>query len=72
MLTLRIDSNTYDIHGHPIFSMLLIRRNEPFGPRLNAYCIHRGKEYGLHWMFIYRCDTSTPDDSGKHTHITLT
>ncbi|KAJ4986718.1 hypothetical protein SVAN01_07777 [Stagonosporopsis vannaccii] len=72
VLTLRIDSNTKDIYGQPIFSILHIRRNEIFGPHLNAYCIHRGKEYGLHWMFVYRYKAATPVDPDQHMRITLT
>ena len=68
MLTLRIHSNTSDKNGQPIFSILRIGRNEPFGPRLDAYCSTRGKEFGVHWSFVYRCQANL----GQEMIITLT
>ncbi|KAF1357703.1 hypothetical protein EJ07DRAFT_157405 [Lizonia empirigonia] len=44
VLTLRIHSNTHDVNGQPIFSILRIRRDRTFGPCLDAYCARRGKD----------------------------
>jgi hypothetical protein len=54
MLRLRIHSNTYDPQGTPIFSILTIRANQKFGPRLDAYCQQRDKQYGKDWVFVYQ------------------
>lgn len=49
-----------------------MRSNETFGPRLDAYCVNRGKEYGLDWMFVYRYQTGTYQNPGHDMQITLT
>ena len=71
-LTLRIHSNTYDKNGQPVFSILRICRDEIFGPRLDAYCANRGKEYGKDWMFVYRYESVTHQNPGQEMSITLT
>ncbi|KAJ4335953.1 hypothetical protein N0V95_008755 [Ascochyta clinopodiicola] len=72
VLTLRIHSNTHDVNGQPIFSLLRIRRDQAFGPSLNAYCANRGKEYGVHWAFIYRYRAPTHQNPEQEMQITLT
>ncbi|UPX21289.1 uncharacterized protein EKO05_0011479 [Ascochyta rabiei] len=72
VLTLRIHSNTHDVNGQPIFSLLRIRRDQAFGPCLDAYCATRGKEYGVHWMFIYRHPAATHQNPEQEKQITLT
>lgn len=49
-----------------------MRSNETFGPRLDAYCVNRGKEYGVDWMFVYRYQTGTYQNPGHDMQITLT
>jgi hypothetical protein len=71
-LTLRIHSNIYDKNGQPIFSILRICRDETFGPRLDAYCANRGKEYGKDWMFVYRYEAITHQNPRQEMSITLT
>ncbi|KAJ4310126.1 hypothetical protein N0V94_008604 [Neodidymelliopsis sp. IMI 364377] len=71
IMTLRIHSNTFDINGQPIFSLLRMRRNEKFGPRLNAYCVNRGKEFGEEWMFVYRYLAAIPSNPQQYLQITL-
>ncbi|KAF7443416.1 hypothetical protein Alg130_08842 [Pyrenophora tritici-repentis] len=53
-MRLKIHSNTYDINGNPIFSILTMRASQKFGPRLDAYCQHRKKQYGVDWDFFYQ------------------
>jgi hypothetical protein len=72
VLMLRIHSNTYDKNGQPIFSILRMRANESFGPRLDAYCADRGKKYGIDWMFVYRYQTGTHQNPEHDMQITLT
>ena len=50
----KIHSNTYDINNTPIFSILTLCALQKFGPRLDAYCQHRNKRYGVDWNFIYQ------------------
>lgn len=69
---LRIHSNTHDKNGQPIFSILRMHANEMFGPRLDAYCANRGKEYGVDWVFVYRYQTGNYQNPGRNTQITLT
>ncbi|KAJ4369433.1 hypothetical protein N0V86_009266 [Didymella sp. IMI 355093] len=72
VLMLQIHSNTHDKNGQPIFSILRMRANERFGPRLDAYCADRGKEYGIDWMFVYRYQTGTHQNPEHDMQITLT
>ncbi|KAF3036793.1 hypothetical protein E8E12_004180 [Didymella heteroderae] len=72
VLLLRVHSNTYDKNGQPIFSLLRMCASEVFGPRLDAYCANRGKEYGVDWMFVYRYQISTHQNPGHDMQIRLT
>jgi len=57
----KIHSNTYDINNTPIFSILTLCALQKFGPRLDAYCQHRKKQYGVDWNFVYQYK---PGDGG--------
>lgn len=46
--------------------------DEAFGPRLNAYCAYRGKEYGKDWTFVYRYRSGIYHSPGHAMQITLT
>lgn len=70
-MTLRIHSNTYDINGTPIFSILTIRASQKFGPRLEYYCQQRGKQYGIDWVFIYQYALGGPDDDVRERYIKI-
>ncbi|KAI4935196.1 uncharacterized protein J4E92_002484 [Alternaria infectoria] len=71
VMTLRIHSNTYDINGTPIFSILTIRASQKFGPRLEYYCQQRGKQYGIDWVFIYQYALGGPDDDVRDRYIKI-
>ncbi|KAI4935968.1 hypothetical protein J4E85_001296 [Alternaria conjuncta] len=71
VMTLRIHSNTYDINGTPIFSILTIRASQKFGPRLEYYCQQRGKQYGIDWVFIYQYALGGPDDDVEDRYIKI-
>ncbi|KAI4654005.1 hypothetical protein J4E93_001773 [Alternaria ventricosa] len=71
VMTLRIHSNTYDINGTPIFSILTIRASQKFGPRLEYYCQQRGKQYGIDWVFIYQYALGGPDDDMGARYIKI-
>ena len=71
VLTLRIHSNTYDINNTPIFSILRIRMSQIFGPRLDAYCQQRSKQYGVDWVFIYRYALGGPEDAQRKRYIEI-
>ncbi|KAI4956492.1 hypothetical protein J4E91_000703 [Alternaria rosae] len=71
VMTLRIHSNTYDINGTPIFSILTIRASQKFGPRLEYYCQQRGKQYGIDWVFIYQYALGGPDDDVRERYIKI-
>ncbi|KAL1796567.1 hypothetical protein ACET3X_005107 [Alternaria dauci] len=71
MLRIRIHSNTYDINGTPIFSVLMIRASRKFGPRLDAYCRQRNKQYGVDWVFIYRYALGGPRDAQRERWIKI-
>ena len=70
-MTLRIHSNTYDINGTPIFSILTIRALQKFGPRLEYYCQQRGKQYDIDWVFIYQYALGGPDDDVRDRYIKI-
>ena len=70
-MTLRIHSNTYDINGTPIFSILTIRASQKFGPRLEYYCQQRGKQYGIDWVFIYQYALGGPNDDMGARYIKI-
>jgi hypothetical protein len=44
-----------------------MRASEKFGPRLDAYCQHRNKEYGKDWVFVHPYALGSPKDS--HDYI---
>ncbi|KAI4692557.1 hypothetical protein J4E81_006973 [Alternaria sp. BMP 2799] len=71
VMTLRIHSNTYDINGTPIFSILTIRASQKFGPCLEYYCQQRGKQYGIDWVFIYQYALGGPDDDVEDRYIKI-
>ncbi|KAI4907840.1 hypothetical protein J4E90_009248 [Alternaria incomplexa] len=71
IMTLRIHSNTYDINGTPIFSILTIRASQKFGPRLEYYCQQRGKQYDIDWVFIYQYALGGPDDDVRDRYIKI-
>ena len=60
------------MNGQPVFSILRIRRDQAFGPHLDAYCANRGKGYGVHWMFVYRYHAPTKQDRSQLMQISLT
>jgi hypothetical protein len=60
------------MNGQPIFSILRIHASENFGPRLDAYCANRGKEYGKDWAFVYRFQVGTNQNPGHEMQTTLT
>jgi hypothetical protein len=70
-MTLRIHSNTYDVNSTPIFSILTIRASQKFGPRLEAYCQQRNKQYGVDWVFIYQYAIGGPGDDGRECYIKI-
>ncbi|KAF3044235.1 hypothetical protein E8E11_005907 [Didymella keratinophila] len=72
VLLLRIHSNTHDRNGQPIFSILRMRADDNFGPRLDAYCANRGKAYGEDWVFVYRYQIGPYQNPGHDRQITLT
>lgn len=49
-----------------------MRADENFGPRLDAYCANRGKEYGKDWVFVYRYQIGNHQNPGLNKQITLT
>ena len=49
-----------------------MRADENFGPRLDAYCATRGKEYGEDWVFVYRYQIGNYQNPGHNRQITLT
>ncbi|KAG9189441.1 hypothetical protein G6011_06309 [Alternaria panax] len=71
ILRLRIHSNTYDINSTPIFSILTIRASQKFGPRLDAYCQQRNKQYGIDWVFIYRYALGGPQNMQRESYIKI-
>ncbi|KAE8828213.1 hypothetical protein PTNB73_06671 [Pyrenophora teres f. teres] len=64
IMRFKIHSNTYDINNTPIFSILTMRASQKFGPRLDAYCQHRKKQYGVDWDFIYQYRTHDRSTEG--------
>jgi hypothetical protein len=58
-----------------MFSILTMRAFEKFGPRLDAYCQHRNKEYGKDWVLALRYVIRNQDDakdSIKERYILIT
>jgi hypothetical protein len=72
ILQIRIHSNTYDLHGLPIFSILRLRLHDIFGPRLAYYCAQRGARYGVDWKFIYRYPAPTPENPQRQKYFDIT
>ncbi|CAO2651433.1 Nn.00g040030.m01.CDS01 [Neocucurbitaria sp. VM-36] len=71
-LNIKIHSNTYDSNGTAIFSILSIRSSQKFGPRLDAYCQHRKKQYGVDWIFIYCYRAATEENKDREKYINIT
>lgn len=71
-LCLRIHSNTYDANDTPIFSILSIMRDEPFGPRLNYYCEVRNKRYNVDYKFMYKYPAPTPGNLTRKRYYDIT
>ncbi|KAF1829546.1 hypothetical protein BDW02DRAFT_634356 [Decorospora gaudefroyi] len=69
---IQIHSNIYDSYGTRIVYILTIRASQKFGPRLDAYCRHRNKEYGVDWDFVYRYSLGGPNDGKEEKVISIT
>jgi hypothetical protein len=70
-IRLRIHSNSYDLNGAVIFSILTMRMRDQFGPRLDYFCSQRGTRYGYDWKVLYKYRAPTPTDPNNEKYFDL-
>jgi hypothetical protein len=70
-LRIRIYSGLLDPTSTPIFSILTMRRHDPFGPRLEYYCTQRGALFGRDWKFVFKYHAPTPHDPNATRYLDI-